>query len=181
TLSIDVPSGLFTDDPTPDFDAVIKANLTLTFQAPKLAFFLPETAGFSQSLEVLDIGLDREYLQKTKTNTILILKNDAMAMYLPRDKFGHKGTYGHALIAGGSYGKMGAVTLATKACLRAGAGKVTALIPKCGYEILQTAVPEAMVIVDKEDNQLTHFSVVLETTVIGMGIGLGTAEETHAG
>tara|TARA_R110000850_G_scaffold277086_1_gene422375 strand:- start:107832 stop:109379 length:1548 start_codon:yes stop_codon:yes gene_type:complete len=181
TLSIDVPSGLFPDAPTPDFDAVIKANLTLTFQAPKLAFFLPETAGFSQSLEVLDIGLDREHLQKTSTNAKLILKNDAMAMYLPRQKFGHKGTYGDALIAGGSYGKMGAVTLATKACLRAGAGKVTALIPKCGYEILQTAVPEAMVIVDKEDNQLTHFSVALETTVIGMGIGLGTAEETLTG
>ncbi|MEX2349642.1 MAG: NAD(P)H-hydrate dehydratase [Flavobacteriaceae bacterium] len=181
TLSIDVPSGLFPDAPTPDVEAVIKANLTLTFQAPKLAFFLPETAGFSQSLEVLDIGLDREHLQQTPTQAKLILKNDAKAMYLPREKFGHKGTYGHALIAGGSYGKMGAVVLATKACLRAGAGKVTALIPKCGYDIMQTAVPEAMVIVDKEDNQLTHFSVALETTVIGMGIGLGTAEDTLAG
>lgn len=181
TLSIDVPSGLFTDDPTPDFDAVIKANLTLTFQAPKLAFFLPETAGFSQSLEVLDIGLDQNYLQTTPTNAHLILKNEARLMYKPRKKFSHKGTYGHALIIGGSYGKMGAVTLALKAGLSAGAGKVTAFIPKCGYEILQTAVPEAMVLTDSESEKVTTFPDTHDFNAIGLGIGLGTDKSTAAG
>lgn len=180
-LSIDVPSGLFVDAPTPDFDAIIKANLTLTFQAPKLAFFLPETARFSQALEILNIGLDPEHLQQTPTEARLVLKQDAMKMYIPKGKFGHKGTYGHALIAGGSYGKMGAVTLAAKACLRAGAGKVTTLIPKCGYNIIQTAVPEAMVITETTENQITQFSIPGEFQAIGVGPGLGTHLETAKG
>lgn len=181
TLSIDIPSGLFIDAPTPDFEAVIKANLTLTFQAPKLPFFLPETAGFTQSFQILDIGLDPEYLFKTPTEAKLILKNDAQGMYLPRRKFDHKGSYGHALIVGGSYGKMGAVTLATKACLRSGTGKVTACIPKCGYSTLQTAVPEAMVITDENENQITQFPTTEGFQAIGIGIGLGTHKETANG
>ncbi len=181
TLSIDIPSGLFIDAPTPDFEAVIKANLTLTFQAPKLPFFLPETAGFTQSFQILDIGLDPKYLFKTPTEAKLILKNDAQGMYLPRRKFDHKGSYGHALIVGGSYGKMGAVTLATKACLRSGTGKVTACIPKCGYSTLQTAVPEAMVITDENENQITQFPTTEGFQAIGIGIGLGTHKETANG
>ncbi len=181
TLSIDVPSGLFIDAPTPDFDAVIKANLTLTFQAPKLAFFLPETAGFSQTLEILNIGLDPEHLQKTPTEARLVLKQDAIKMYIPRGKFGHKGTYGHALIAGGSYGKMGAVTLAAKACLRAGAGKVSTFIPNCGYNIIQTAIPETMVITDTTENHISEFSITGEFQAIGVGPGLGTDPETAKG
>lgn len=181
TLSIDIPSGLFIDASTPDFEAVIKANLTLTFQAPKLPFFLPETAGFTQSFQILDIGLDPEYLYKTRTEAKLILKNDAQGMYLPRRKFDHKGSYGHALIVGGSYGKMGAVTLATKSCLRSGAGKVTAYIPKCGYSTLQTAVPEAMVITDENENQITQFPTTEGFQAIGIGIGLGTHKETANG
>lgn len=180
-LSIDVPSGLFVDAATPDLDAVIKANLTLTFQAPKLAFFLPETAVFTQALEVLNIGLDLEYLQNTPTVAKLILKQDAAGLYIPRQKFDHKGTFGHALIAGGSYGKMGAVILAAKACLRVGAGKVTSLIPKCGYNIIQTAVPEAMVVCDASENELTYFPLTEDFQAIGIGVGLGTHKTTAEG
>lgn len=177
-LSIDVPSGLFIDAPTPDAEAVIKTNLTLTFQAPKLAFFLPETAGFTQNLEILNIGLDAKYLQQTPTEARLILKQDAMRMYIPRQKNGHKGTYGHVLIAGGSYGKMGASTLATKASLRIGAGKVTAFIPKCGYNILQTTAPEAMVITDDTETHITNFKLPEDFQAIGVGVGLGLDSET---
>jgi ADP-dependent NAD(P)H-hydrate dehydratase / NAD(P)H-hydrate epimerase len=180
-LAIDVPSGIFIDAPTPDLEAVIKANVTLTFQAPKLVFYLPQTGVFSQHTEILDIGLDRKYLETTKTNTRLILKNDARLMYKPREKFGHKGSYGHALIAGGSYGKMGAVTLALKSCLRAGAGKASAFIPICGFEIIQTSVPEAMVITDPETEKITTFPDSKEFNAIGLGIGLGTDKVTATG
>ncbi len=178
-LSIDIPSGLFIDAATPDKEAVIKANFTLTFQAPKLVFFLPETGIFTQNMDILNIGLDREYLAKTKTDAQWILKQDALAIYKPREKFSHKGTYGHSLIVGGSYGKMGAVTLAATACLRAGAGKVTTYIPKCGYSILQTAVPEAMVIADDDENQITNHKWDIEPDVIGVGIGMGTSAATE--
>jgi len=180
-LSIDIPSGLFVDIPTPDKDAVIKANITLTFQAPKLVFFLPETAVFSKSEEILPIGLDAAYLAKTPTEAVLIQKQEILAMYVPREKFGHKGTYGHSLLIGGSYGKMGAVTLAALSCLRAGAGKVTVGIPKCGYTVLQTAVPEVMVLTDTDENEITNFSFPIHPEVIGIGIGLGTSAKTEKG
>lgn len=180
-VSIDVPSGMFVDAPTPDMEAVIKANVTLTFQAPKLVFYLPQTGVFSQHTEIIDIGLDKNYIETTKTNERLILKNDARLMYKLREKFAHKGTYGHALVVGGSYGKMGAVTLALNACLRAGAGKASAYIPKCGYDIIQTSVPEAMVITDSENEKITTFPDTDDFNAIGLGIGIGTDKATAAG
>ena len=108
-LSIDIPSGLFTDQGPENFDAIIKSNYVLSFQTPKLVFFLPETGGFIEQWEVLDIGLDPEYLMQTETEYELIGKNEVLTLYKPREKFGHKGTYGHSLIVGGSYGKIGSV------------------------------------------------------------------------
>ena len=63
-ISVDMPSGLFSEKLSKDKDAVIKANYTISFQAPKLVFFLPETAHYVGDLQVIDIGLDREFLQK---------------------------------------------------------------------------------------------------------------------
>ncbi|MAK36631.1 MAG: NAD(P)H-hydrate epimerase, partial [Flavobacteriaceae bacterium] len=59
-LSIDIPSGMYANKALEDAEAVIKANHTLTFQAPKLSFFLPETGRFAPYFEVLEIGLDPE-------------------------------------------------------------------------------------------------------------------------
>lgn len=180
-LSIDVPSGLFVDEPTPDKDAVIQATATLTFQAPKLVFFLPETNRFSQTLEIIDIGLDAQYLAETPVASNLILKNEVKSMYIPRDKFSHKGHFGHSLLIGGSFGQIGAVTLATKAALKIGAGKVTAYLPQCGYSILQTAVPEAITATDSGEKHLVDFTSLPTVNAIGIGMGMGTTEATTKG
>src|SRR5690606_28998733 len=97
-LAVDIPSGLYSNAPLEDKEAVLKANHTLTFQAPKLAFFLPETAVFAPSFDVLDIGLDLEFLHNAEPLAQLISKPEAQHFYQAREKFGHKGTYGHALI-----------------------------------------------------------------------------------
>src|SRR5947209_4362055 len=76
-------------------------------------------------------------------------KKAALTAYRPRDPFAHKGNFGHALILAGSYGKMGAAVLAARAALTAGAGLLTVHLPACGYNIMQTAVPEAMVSVSE--------------------------------
>jgi hydroxyethylthiazole kinase-like uncharacterized protein yjeF len=178
TLSIDIPSGLNTDKAVEDEDAVVWAGYTLSFVTPKLVFFLPETAKFTVQWEVLDIGLDQEFLFKTTTEAELIGKNEVLPMYMPRDKFSHKGQFGHALVIGGSYGKIGAVSLASKAVLSAGAGLVSAFIPKCGYVPLQSSFPEAMVITDLDDEKITSINFDIEPTVIGIGIGLGTEAKT---
>lgn len=177
-LAVDIPSGLYSNAPLEDKEAVLKANHTLTFQAPKLAFFLPKTAIFAPSFDVLDIGLDLEFLHNAEPLAQLISKPEAQRFYQAREKFGHKGTYGHALIVAGSYGKMGAAILSTTAAFRIGAGMVTAFVPKCGYNILQTAIPEAMVITDKEEAFLSDISFDFEPSAIGVGMGIGKDKAT---
>ncbi|PIB38352.1 NAD(P)H-hydrate dehydratase [Maribacter sp. 4G9] len=174
-LSVDIPSGLFTDRVPEVKDSVIQANYVLSFQMPKLVFFLPQTGIFVDHWEVLDIGLDTEFLMSAKTDYELISKNEVLQFYRPREKYSHKGTYGHSLIIGGSYGKIGAVTLASSAALKVGSGLVTAYVPECGYEILQTSLPEVMVLTNgKSSIEAIDFNI--EPTVVGIGIGMGTTE-----
>ncbi len=180
TLAIDFPSGLFSDKSVTDKNAVIKAGHTLTFQTPKLAFLLPENKDFVNTWEVIDIGLDENYINSLEPKTHFITKTDIIPLYKPRNKWEHKGSYGHALIIGGSFGKIGAVTLAAKAALKIGSGLVTAYVPKCGYNIIQLAVPEAMTEVD-EDKALTYYNFKTKATVIGIGPGMGTSEKTALG
>lgn len=177
-LSVDLPSGLMADADVEDKETIIKADYTITFQAPKLAFYLPETAAFVGDLQIVDIALDREYLNEAPAVANLISRPEAKALYRPRQRFTHKGTYGHALIVGGSYGKIGSVCLTATAAMRAGAGLVTVYAPKCGYEILQTSLPEAMVITDPNMEILTNIEYDLDPDVIGIGVGVGTKGET---
>ena len=178
TVSLDVPSGLYPDHGPEDREAVIESDYTLTGQAPKLSFFLPETGAFIQQWEAIDVGLDADYLNSTETVAQLVDKFEVLPFYRPREKYSHKGTYGHSLIIGGSFGKMGAAVLASSACLRTGAGLVTAFIPKCGYTILQTSLPEVMVVCDESETELTHISHDLVPKAIGIGVGMGTDAKT---
>ncbi|WP_250437130.1 NAD(P)H-hydrate dehydratase [Hanstruepera flava] len=179
TLSIDIPSGLKTDKIPDDENNVVWAGYTLSFQSPKLVFFLPDTAKYTVQWEVLDIGIDREYLMSTATEVDLIGKHEVLPIYQPRDKFSHKGMFGHALIVGGSYGKIGAVNLASRAALTSGAGLVTAYVPKCGYVPLQASFPEAMVITDVADEYISDIDFNnINTNAIGIGVGLGVHDKT---
>ncbi len=177
-LAVDIPSGLYPNSPQDDPEAILTANHTLTFQAPKLSFFLPKTGMFVPYFEVLDIGLDPEYLFKTESLAELIAKPEAQKLYKQRQKFDHKGAYGHSLIVAGSYGKIGAVILSAKSAFRIGAGLVSCYIPKSGNIILQTALPEAMTIPDVEDDLISNIVIDFEPTAIGIGMGIGTKTET---
>lgn len=97
-----------------------------------------------------------------------------------RNPESHKGHFGHALLVAGSYGKMGAAVLAAKACLRSGVGLLTVHVPRKGVEILQTALPEAMVSVDNGDTCFTLPPADLAPySAVAIGPGLGTAEPTQ--
>ncbi len=177
-LAIDVPSGMAVDQIISEAE-VIHPTVVLSFQTPKLVFFLPQSGKYINSWDVLDIGLDRSYLNSVKTKAQLIDKTEARQMYRPRAKFSHKGTYGHALIIAGSYGKMGAAVLSSKACLKAGAGLVTAYTTRQGLPILQTSIPEVMVLTDRHDGTyLEEIKFDLEPNIIGVGPGLETEKTT---
>jgi NAD(P)H-hydrate epimerase len=109
----------------------------------------------------------------------LVNLDTATSIYKPRDPFSNKGNFGHALLLSGSFGKIGAAVLSARACLTSGAGLITAHLPACGYAIMQTALPEAMVTVDRDPNQLTELPKELKPyNVIGAGPGIGTSEAT---
>ena len=97
-----------------------------------------------------------------------------------RDVESHKGDYGHALLVAGSYGKMGAAVLAARACLRSGVGLLTVHVPRCGVDIMQTAVPEAMLSIDSDEYIFTSMPANLgRYDAVAMGPGLGTDERTQ--
>jgi len=178
-VSIDIPSGLMTEDNTYNIRAnIIRADMTLTLQQKKLAFLFPENQQYIGQLKVLDIRLSQEGIEKIEANYTLVEENDIRPLLLKRSPYAHKGNMGNALIIAGSYGMAGASVLATKACLRAGAGKVTAHTPKQNNVILQISVPEAIIQIDRDE---TIFSEAVETEdydALGIGPGLGTSEQT---
>ena len=179
TIAIDLPSGLFCELNTYDNpDAIIRADYTLTFQLPKLSFFFPENIIYTGDWYYLDIGLMFEAIDLQESNYLLIENDDIVFNLHQRKKFSHKGTYGHALLMAGSYGKMGAAVLATKACLRAGVGLLTTHIATKGYEIIQTAVPEAMVSIDAGTDYISAFPDLSKYSAIGVGPGIGSNDFT---
>lgn len=177
-ISIDVPSGLFIDKNTENLEDVIHANFTLTFQLPKLAFFYPEYAIATGIWEVLDIGLDKTFLESADSKTFLITEMDVRKLLRPKAIFGHKGLFGHALLVAGSYGKAGAAILAAKACLHSGVGLVTIRVPALIVNPIQSSVPEAMLIPDTENNYLSTAIIPSNYTAIGIGPGIGIEKKT---
>lgn len=170
-VAIDLASGLFADKKSKG-DAIIQPTYTLTFQLPKLAFLLPENEYFTGDWKVLDIGLSQEFIAEAKTNYYYTTAVDEHKKKV--HKFAHKGNFGHALLIAGSYGKMGAALLASRACLKSGVGLLTTHLPQCGYQIMQIGLPEAMVSVDTDEAFFSSLPDRLDNySALGIGPGLG--------
>jgi len=179
-IAIDIPSGLFGEDNTSNsYEAIFRADYTLTFQFPNLAFFFPENQDVVGSWHVLDIGLMREKIDELDSPYHMITREQVRGYLYPRKRFAHKGHFGHVLMITGGYGKMGAAVLSSKAALRTGSGLVTAHVPRLGYEIMQTALPEAMISLDISDIIFSQPPDLTAFTTAGTGPGLGTKENTQ--
>ncbi len=179
-ISVDIPSGLMGEDnSTNNLENVIRADYTLTFQFPKISFLFAENESFVGDWEVLSIALHPDGIEKQETNFYFLERQDIQNILPVRSKFDHKGTLGHALLLAGSFGKMGAAVLASKACLRAGVGLLTTHIPRLGYTVLQCAVPEAMASVDQHDSVITEFPKLKAFSAIGIGPGIDQKQNTQ--
>ena len=178
-VSIDIPSGLMADRHS--IGACVKADYTVTFQSPKLAFLLPENEDRVGQWSVVDIGLKKSYLKEAVSSYFLVEKKDVARSFPERKKFANKGDFGKALLVAGSYGKMGACILAARAAMRSGVGLLTAHVPANGYEIIQLAAPEVMASIDKNDSWFSGVENVDEFNAIGIGPGLGMNEATVKG
>ena len=184
-MAVDCPSGLLCDGPTDG--RVVQADSTLTFHSPKLSFFLPGSGDFAHVWHVLDIGLRLPPIVDGDSAgsagiSAKYLTPLVESLIRPRAKFSHKGTYGHLLLVGGSRGKMGAAVLAATAALREGVGLVTAHVPACGVDILQVAVPQAMVVEDAEYRVFSEVTAsIRDYSTVALGPGLGTEPSTKTG
>ncbi|SMC45192.1 NAD(P)H-hydrate dehydratase [Moheibacter sediminis] len=177
-ISVDVPSGLFCNQLNEENDLVVKSEITLTFQTPKLGLLLSENQEYVKDFEILDISLDLESIQNQESKYFYLSNEFIPYFHKARNKFSYKGNYGHALVVGGSHGKIGANVLTTKAVLKSGAGLVTSYVPKCGYEILQTVFPEAMVLTDFSQDKIIQFPTIEKFNAIAIGPGMGMDGKT---
>ena len=173
-VSIDVPSGLMGEDNSMNIrQNIIRADYTYTIQFPKLAFFFAENEEFVGEWEVVEIGISPEYSQQAHTRFFLTEENEVKGLFKPRKKFAHKGNFGHALLVAGSYGMGGASVLAAKSCLRTGVGLLTVHAPICNHMLLQTTVPEAMVVDDVHELFFAEPEDLDNFQAVGIGPGLG--------
>jgi NAD(P)H-hydrate epimerase len=179
-ISIDIPSGLYVDKSSKG-NLIVSADHTLSFQCYKPAFLVAENESWIGKLQVLDIGLHPEFIDKIVAEYTLVDLDFAHALLKPRKAFAHKGNFGHALLVAGSYGKMGAALISARACLRSGCGLLTCHIPADGMAILQTALPEAMLDLDADAKMNSKLVLDLSKfTSIGIGPGLGMEAKTKS-
>ena len=145
-ISIDIPTGLYADKIIEENSTVFKADFTLTFQFYKRSFLHPETGKFCGKIIVLNIDLDKDFINEVETDYFVIDEKLIKEIYKPRGDFCHKGTFGRSVLVGGSYGKMGAILMSSLSALKTGSGLTFTIAPECGNVILQSQIPEAMFI-----------------------------------
>lgn len=175
-VSIDIPSGLFADKLTTS--TCLLAHHCLSFQAPKLAFFFSENYPALRHWDHADIGLHPGFTDENPSLHHFTLATDAAQLLHRRDTFAHKGDFGHALLVAGSKGMAGAAILAARACMAAGCGKLTCLVPLDCLPLLQVAIPEALCWPDEEAGFISEVRVVDGYDAIAIGPGLGQDPKT---
>lgn len=178
-VAIDMPSGLLCEDNSDNvLSHVVRADLTLTFQLPKLSQLLADNLPLIGELKILDIGLSENAVAQVPSPFRLLMHNEVRHLLKPRPYYGHKGTFGHGLLIAGSFGMAGAAILSARAALRAGLGKLTLHTPLMNNDILQSQVPEAVLSHDCSDAVFTHSVPTDGFTAMAIGPGIGTSNET---
>lgn len=178
-VAIDIPSGLMGEDNTYNIrQHIVRADVTLSIQLPKLSFLFPENEDIVGEWELLDIGLKQTYIDAAPSAFSIIEESDVRQLIKPRKRFAHKGSFGHGLLIAGSYGMAGASILSAKACLRSGIGLLTVHAPIHNHDLLQTTVPEAIVQTDIHERYFAQPTDLSRYKAIAIGPGLGQEEDT---
>ena len=177
-VSVDIPSGLYSDKSIDKGTVAFKAHCTISFQFPRLAFLIPENHKFVGVWYIVDIGLSNDFIKNEPTHFYLTEERDLKSLVPKRSRFTYKSKVGRLLLVAGSKGKVGASVLAARAAFRTGTGLINVCSPECGTRILQINVPEAMVIEGSGKNFITKIPKSKDT--IAAGPGLGTNPRTIA-
>lgn len=178
-VAIDIPSGLMGEDNTYNVRSnIVRADVTLSIQLPKLSFLFPENEDIVGEWELLDIGLKQCFIDSAPSTFFTMEEAEIRSLIKPRKRFAHKGTFGHGLLIAGSYGMAGASILSAKACLRSGIGLLTVHVPIHNHDLLQTTVPEAIVHTDIQERYFAQPMHLNRYSALAIGPGLGQEEDT---
>jgi NAD(P)H-hydrate epimerase len=179
TISIDIPSGI--DGHTGKVQGIgVQADKTITFALPKIGLYVYPAIDYTGEVEVVDIGIPKAIIDRAETSFYSIDKEAVKKLLPRRSTRSNKGTYGKVLIVGGQTGMSGAVVLTSKAALMAGAGIVTAAVPKAIHDIIEQKTTEVLSVPlqDKEghiskdaDKELRELIERHDVIAIGPGIG----------
>lgn len=177
-ISLDIPSGVHTNQNFKDDWVAFAAHYTISFQLPKLCFMLAEYEFYIGKWILVNIGLNPTRNLEAASEYFLIEEQDVFEKLKWRNRFAHKGTQGHVGIVGGSMGKAGAIILSAKAALHSGCGLVSCYIPSALLSIIQTAFPPSMCMVDEGSNFLTKYNSAISFSAMAVGMGMGTEQKS---
>ena len=178
-VAIDIPSGLMGEDNTYNVRTnIIRADVTLSIQLPKLSFLFPENEDIVGEWRMLDIQLKQSFIDSVPSDYSILEESEVRSLVKPRKRFAHKGTFGHGLLIAGSYGMAGASILSAKACLKSGIGLLTVHVPIHNHDLLQVTVPEAIVQTDIQERYFAQPTHLNKYSALAIGPGLGREEDT---
>ena len=183
-VSVDIPSGI--DGYTGKVQGVaIKADVTITFMAPKIGLFLYPGIVHAGQVKVVDIGIPKQLIQEVESDIDTIETKDMKQLLPHRPVRSNKGTFGKVLVIGGQLGMSGAICLTSLAAYKVGCGTVTTMVPRCIMEIIGQKLTEAMTIGMADEAGHFHKQAskdlpqILEGyDVVAIGPGMGRTKET---
>ena len=179
-VALDTPSGLLLDAPQGQHTAV-EADHTISLQAPKRAFLLPENATYVGNWETVNIGLKEDFLQTITPEHGYLIEDTDVGSWLPsRPLHLHKGQAGRCLLVAGSQGMFGAALLAAKAAVRSGAGVLYVHLPYTAASLLHASLPEALLQTDPHPLYVSEIEVPTKVQMIAVGPGLSQKLPTAA-
>ncbi len=195
--ALDVPSGMNADTGEASGPAVT-ADLTVTMGLPKRGLLTPAGLARCGALRCIDIGIPDEFIREAEAHGEAVFAEDVRGLLGRRPAAGHKGRFGHVLVAGGSRFYAGAPILAGAAALRVGAGLATVVMPGAARALAPHA-PRALIVQELPDGGAGFFTAESAAAfpakaegkrviVVGPGIGsvraarpiLSAALETEA-
>lgn len=186
-IAVDIPSGLSADTGMP-LGAAVCAAQTVTFGLPKVGLFVGDAAEYVGAINVIDIGIPEEEIDKCTTQFHLTDLSVVKPHLKPRVPADHKGTFGHVALLAGAAEKLGAGYLASLAALRVGAGLVTYFLPESSFEKFDARYAEIMCM-SVPDRARKHFHAdgvkvvvneLAKKSVLAIGPAIGTHDETRA-
>lgn len=169
--SIDVPSGV--SEKVATISGVVEATKTVTIEAPKVTAYIEKTAPYYGELVSVSIGLPTRELDNI-SRTIWQAYHVKQTLK-ERERFGHKGTYGHVLLVGGCVDMPGAIQLSARGALKSGTGLVTVITDEAVRPFLQ--LPHEVM---TRSNESLSSLVWANYQAIAVGMGFGLTDDKQA-